>query len=1016
MINNPKIQEIVDSGLMLYYGGTKGRILPYDESKEKISEIIDHLEQFFSSSELNFDGGERKLITRLMNIKISTSQNKVEEPQVIKSKDHVHWLSETGQPIEKKKNGSIFEYPHWNRFKKYVHDKQNINIEEFEKQVRVILRNIEDPQNYENTWLSRGLVVGNVQSGKTTNYIGLMNMAIDVGYKVIIVLAGAGNDLRKQTQIRIEDGLTGKDSLKGNNIGVNEVVDGEYKYRDDDIIYSNILSFTSRSFNGDFTKKTQRSTNFSESWSKGEHPLLFVVKKNKTVLEALKNWLSSRTEGEEKIPSPLLLIDDECDYASINTKKIDESDDPEYDPTAINKCVRDMMHQFERSSYIGYTATPYGNIFQQMEDEDGNPRNVEDKYDLFPDNFIINIRSNDVYAGPGLMFPIECDDDLSFYREVDYMEWDFFTRIIKEKNKKIKDSGYRDKKDRNSIYQEVLDERLASEDTLLNKHITNQEEDSLTESIRAFILSCAIKTLRGYKNSFNTMLIHVNRENLMQKFLKTIVDDKFANIEREVLNQDFEKFELLFNNDYISTTEEYLKSDRVSQVLKEEIDPLGVGDFTFDKVKKEIIDIIQRKKILTVIQNSTKQEYSLDYTDKNKGTYYICIGGDILSRGFTIEGLSVSYFLRHAKAQDTLLQMGRWFGYRMGYLDLCRVYTTTAINEDLFFTTKAQAELFETFDYMGKENLTPRDFGLKIANSKGSLQVTGFGKRRTADKRQLDFTNFYMYGKYIKLDKDILKHNSLALKDLISNLTIETYNENQIPVHTKEDEFLSRAVLDRYLIFTIPSETVIKFMENYKLNVIQNQQMYIVKSALLSNMKDILNKDTKFKVVIQGAKKDNSTHGNYDFFHKDHIIYSRLRNSSTNVVRDEILGSGKSMSVRDDNSLEKYFTQQGYCFLLFTPSYGFNWFGKLKEKGNTMSENEIKKAMMNVPLEQKLSQPKTYWGFGDYPVLYYKLQLPTYDKLGLNYEDAFRGYLINQVEQRSESKQMEIWNNYERTF
>ncbi len=991
---NQKIDKIVKEGRNLYYLMSENQLLNDDDSRKLVSEIIDKLQLMFSNSPYAFNDSERKLIDTFINVNIQTKDNKLEIHQI--SKNHNPWLSKEGQPIDKKK--SLFDYAHWNRFKKYINQEQNINIDHFEKQVRTILQNMPNPQNYNESWLSRGLVVGNVQSGKTTNYIGLINMAVDVGYKIIIVLAGAGNDLRRQTQVRIEEGLTGKNSLTKEKIGI-QLIEQEGDF-------NQILSWTSRAYDGDFSSKTQRSINFAENWSKKEPPILFVIKKNKSVLENLQKFLEGRTDEGERIPSPALLIDDECDYASINTKKIDDGEEREYDPTAINKCIRNIMHRFERSSYVGYTATPYGNIFIQTEDKDGKPKNDESIYDLFPDNFIINLGSNDVYAGPKLMFPYDSSDDLSFFREVNYHEWDYFGGIIRSKNKRLKDSGLdrkEDKKERQIIYQNIIDSHYEEESTLLNVHLTNREEDSLSEAVRAFVLSCAIRNIRGYSESFNTMLIHVNREKLMQAFLKRIVDDIYIKIESEILNQDFSKFESLFYNDYKHHTNEYLESERIPQVLKEGIEPLDQGSFTFENIRNEILDVFQRKQIVTVVQNSASKEHSLSYEEKDKGTYYICIGGDILSRGFTVEGLSVSYFLRHAKAQDTLLQMGRWFGYRIGYLDLCRIYTTEGINDDLTFTTMAQTELFDTFTFMEENNLTPRDFGLKIANSRGTLQVTGYGKRRSGAPVEVDFTKFYQYGKWMSIKH--IEHNAKTLKKLVYNLKDEKIDGGIIPNHL--GGFLSDKTLSRYKFFDIPVDRMLEFLDEYELNTIENQRAFITDTTLSSALKELLSskKENSFKIVIQFSRKDNAESGGYQLFNET-CIYPRERYAIDNYIKNDTIVSGKAMTVADDKSIANFFNMQGHPTMIFTLHHGFSWKNRFNIQKTNIPEKdrdikkEIRNEMKSVPLNEKLEQKNIYWGYDKYPVLYYWLQLPRYDHLGLSFEEAFVSYIANEVEQK----------------
>ena len=198
-------------------------------------------------------------------------------------------------------------------------------------------------------------------------------------------------------------------------------------------------------------------------------------------------------------------------------------------------------------------------------------------------------------------------------------------------------------------------------------------------------------------------------------------------IETEVLNQDFDKFQSLYYNDYIIHTNEYLSAERIPDVLKEGIEPLDNCDFTFNDVCSEIIDMVQRKQILTIVHNSKNKESHLSYEDKDRGTYYICIGGDILSRGFTVEGLSVSYF------QDILRLKIHYYKWEDGLvIELDILICVGFLRQmQLMMTLRLLQWLKRNcliLTFMEQNNLTPREFGLKIANARGTLQVTGFGK------------------------------------------------------------------------------------------------------------------------------------------------------------------------------------------------------------------------------------------------------------------------------------------------
>ena len=186
--------------------------------------------------------------------------------------------------------------------------------------------------NEESGFSVRGLVVGDVQSGKTSNYLGLITKAADAGYKVIFILTGTIESLRKQTQIRVEEGFVGYDVVSAVDVGVGR---GDKTPK----------SFTSRL--KDFVADDDQNTNIKISNYPSE-PMIFVVKKNASVLSKLYTSLKNinTTKQYQQIKAPMLLIDDEADNASINTRK------PEDDPTKINKYIRNILKLFSRSSYV----------------------------------------------------------------------------------------------------------------------------------------------------------------------------------------------------------------------------------------------------------------------------------------------------------------------------------------------------------------------------------------------------------------------------------------------------------------------------------------------------------------------------------------------------------------------------------------------------------------------------------------------------------------------------------------
>lgn len=295
------------------------------------------------------------------------------------------------------------DWRYWQRYRDFLESKMSIKaVDALDEATNKILEQLEDPLR-EGAWDRRGLVVGHVQSGKTGNYTGLICKAADAGYKIIIVLAGLHNNLRSQTQIRLEEGFLGYEtSAKDENDVLRYIGAGE-NARDAGIRPN---CATNRSDKGDFNTKIANHLAISPE----QRPWLFVVKKNKTVLERLLTWIRNHVantkdaDGRRIVSGlPLLLIDDEADHASVDTGdqvvNEDGTVDEEYQPKAINSRIRKILHSFARKAYVGYTATPFANIFidRRKTTKDEGP-------DLFPQSFIINIPAPSNYVGPARVF------------------------------------------------------------------------------------------------------------------------------------------------------------------------------------------------------------------------------------------------------------------------------------------------------------------------------------------------------------------------------------------------------------------------------------------------------------------------------------------------------------------------------------------------------------------------------------------------------------------------------------
>lgn len=576
-----------------------------------------------------------------------------------------------------------------------------------------ILGLLGDPSRKGVSFDRRGLVVGHVQSGKTTNYAALINKALDTGYGLVVVLTGLHNSLRSQTQLRLDEEVLGFDTKRSplsseeqGRFGVALVPGAEFV---------SIGSLTSWDERGDFTITHAR--NIAVTPGEGT-PLILIVKKNGAVLRNLVRYFRDQspighrhpTTGRIHVPNvPLLVIDDEADLASVNTAAIPLDDDgrplPDYDPTVINQRIRELLNSFDQRAYVGYTATPFANIFIR---DDAPHAQYGD--DLFPRNFIIALPAPDNYIGPTRLLGSEPDGEgQPLFRLVDDSD-------------QLAPVGHR------------------------RTFVPTGLPASLQSALRSFLLSSAARRARGQINVHNSMLIHVTRFTDVQSEIADLVGGEWQTLKRRLMwgdgdssSQLVEELERLWSEDYLPT----------SAVMG-----FAVPDWRSVKAELAVAANITKVKII----NGSSADV-LDYRENaQNGINVIAIGGDKLSRGLTLEGLSVSYFLRATKMYDTLMQMGRWFGYRPNYEDLCRIFTTNELWTWFGHITAADEELRAEFDYMASLGATPRDYGLRVM-SHPVLTVTSPLKMRSGTELQLSYAGDVSETTVFHSDPTTLDHN-----------------------------------------------------------------------------------------------------------------------------------------------------------------------------------------------------------------------------------------------------------------
>jgi hypothetical protein len=614
------------------------------------------------------------------------------------ARGHREWLTARKPEVE---------WDFWDRYEAYLERRLNWPrsvVRRLDEVTDDILGRIENPLR-DGAWDRRGLVVGRVQSGKTSTYIGLIAKAADAGYRLIVVLAGLHNSLRSQTQVRLDEGFLGFDTQRRFLRNAQTIRIGVGELPGYPLLTVHPLTNSSNS--GDFSLRVAQTLNVMPG---GAEPVILVVKKNKSILRNLTQWATRLQQVEDPETGrkvvravPLLVIDDEADNASVNTAEgagevpTDENGMAleEVRPSTINGQIRALLAAFEKKAYVGYTATPFANILSQW-----NGATTSHGDDLFPRSFIVNLRPPSNYVGPATVFGLARDlgdstaqEPLPLIREVDDVE----------------------------TWMPTRHKRTLTVGAL---------PASLSEAIRAFLVAAAVRAARGHEPTHNSMLVHVTRFTDVQRQVTELLKDEIHGLRRRLRYGDGEstsacdELEALWLKDFVPTTESMSEDG---------------GSIVWEDVRQHVLDIANAVIVKEV--NGTAKD-TLDYVETAEtGLTVIAVGGDKLSRGLTLEGLTVSYFLRASRMYDTLMQMGRWFGYRTGYGDLCRLYTTPDLIRWYAQITDANEELMQLFDEMVASRQTPETFGLRVRKSPDGLMVTAPSKMRYSKTIRVSFND-----------------------------------------------------------------------------------------------------------------------------------------------------------------------------------------------------------------------------------------------------------------------------------
>ncbi len=573
--------------------------------------------------------------------------------------------------------------PCWNSYVDYLNRKSAANLEQVDRASTRVLSLCEAPSG--DSFSSRGLVVGYVQSGKTTNFAAVMAKAADAGYNFFIVLSGVTNSLRNQTQVRLEESFKMAEPSKW---------------------------FWLTSPDDDFTALANASHTLGNHGTQA----IAVVKKNSGRLKRLVKWMESATP-EVRSRVAMMIIDDEADQATINTAKAKKR------RTAVNQQLMNLLDKrmMPKSAYIGYSATPFANLLLDPDD-----RLAEDPAQgpgLYPRDFIVSLDKGAGYFGPEELFGREPVDEAD---EVDAHGAD--------------------------IVREIPSTDRVDLGTAINPNAKTVPEMtlSLAQSIDWFVLATAVRRFRGQGSQFSTMLVHVSARVKSHADMASLIQAHLSRWRSAgYASRDIE-LEALWNGE----------ADRAAELADEQVPP-------WVELREHLPSVIETLRVVT--DNSQSQD-RLDYSETESPDPVIVVGGNTLARGLTLEGLVSTYFMRTSSAYDSLLQMGRWFGYRRGYADLQRIWMPADLAGWFRDLALVEEEIRAWIRRYEEDEVTPLDMPVLI-RTHPSMSITSAAKMKDAIVARYGFSEKRVETILFPIeDKAWLERNLAAGKRLVESL------------------------------------------------------------------------------------------------------------------------------------------------------------------------------------------------------------------------------------------------------
>jgi hypothetical protein len=574
-----------------------------------------------------------------------------------KNQAGIYLMTDPSASVDERRRSNAFRWyagtrdpsPCWDAYRQSLELRMETgSIESIDRSSDRILSLCDSPGGEED-YATRGLVLGYVQSGKTTNFGAVMAKAGDNGFNLFIVLSGVTNSLRNQTQVRLRETLGFVEPSKWHWL-----TDVDIDFNAHGINASQLLGNTSIN-------------------------VVAVVKKNSGRLSRLLRWLESASPAVRQGVN-MMIIDDEADQASVNTKKA------RHMRTAVNARLIKILELMPRTVYIGYSATPFANLLMDPDDAGG--------LGLYPRDFIVSLSKGDGYFGPEELFgrdPID-EDDQAHSEGAD---------IIRS----IPDT------DRGEL-------GIAFNPTSPNLVTVT---DALRQAVDWFVIATCVRRLRERSAHFSTMLVHASARIQSHQAMALALEESLASWKAIGAASRDTELALLWESERFRAG--YLTDEQIPEWS--EINPLVPA----------VLDAIR-----VVVDNSASTD-RLDYSEKDAIDLdpVIVVGGNTLARGLTLEGLVSTYFMRTSSAYDSLLQMGRWFGYRRKYEDLQRIWMTDDLAGWFRDLALVEEEIRQAIARYEEDEVTPLDMPVLI-RTHPAMSVTSPARMRDAIPGQIGFS------------------------------------------------------------------------------------------------------------------------------------------------------------------------------------------------------------------------------------------------------------------------------------